>query len=198
MTTKKQRRAPNHIFRVKLENGKVIEFPCKVRYGKKPIALLLEEAHVQRAIDLNGAGNSSCCSMANSVHDQAYKFPHKVLMMVDWFYKRAYVVSKVKRGIPVECYVYAHYDQVAHLNDSQGGQLKLLKILQAEGPRLINLLPIKRRGPQPKGRPEGRPTGSRSKPTGGRGARLRMTTALAGVAKPARLPRKVKAGDHAK
>lgn len=91
------------------------------------------------------------------------------------------MVSKVSKetGLPIACVVYEHNDSIAKLNDTKGGQQKLLAELEANGDRVIRLLPIKYR-PDPKNRPEGKRDGSRGSRPASVGAKLRFATALLG------------------
>jgi hypothetical protein len=79
---------------------------------------------------------------------QEKAFPHPVEGYIDWQPSRAYIVSKLdSNGMPGECVVYTHDDDIALVNDSEKGQKKLLADLIANGPRKIVLLPIRKRAP---------------------------------------------------
>ena len=66
-------------------------------------------------------------------------------------------------GLPATCYVYAHSDGIGQMNDSKGGQRKLLKELEAEGgERIIHLRPILT-SYKPRNPPKGHRDGSRTK-----------------------------------
>lgn len=166
---KKKRRAPRrHAFRFKLADPvtgdtQTVTAWAKVIYGKKPVDLILTADDVLRSIKLKGVGNTQTCSMAICTHRLAHLFSHPVGKVIDWTYGRAYVASKhsAKTGLPVECYAYSHDDQIAQLNDTKGGQQKLLGILRAKGDRTIQLKPIKLEPYRP-GRPRGKNTGERS------------------------------------
>jgi hypothetical protein len=180
MTTRKTH--PRHAFRLLVQFGtKPIVFWAKVKWPTKPVDLELTEEHVRKSIKLKGIGNVATCSMALCVHDHKDAFPHEVDTYVDWFYRRVYVVSKLNvQGFPIECYCYEHHSKIGQLNDSKGGQQKLLEILQRNGPMIIRLSPPKYRT-QPLGRPKGRDDGSRSKRTLGTGAKLRFAMATQGA-----------------
>lgn len=165
-------------------NGKrvVKKAMAKVRYSYKPVTLVLTADMVRRSMKLKGVGNTSTCSMAICAGQHADKFPHKVEGYIDWNYCRAFIVSKLDRaGLPSECYAYEHTDAVAKLNDTAGGQRKLLEMIKRDGPITIELKPYRQRST--KGRPgSGRGvTGARRK-VQGKGARLRYAVAQFGAA----------------
>lgn len=192
----KKRKSPRHPFRFRLESDetekpKIITAWAKVKKATKKVTLTLTAADVRRSIRLEGVGNTQTCSMAVCGKRQAGAFPHPVEGFIDWQYTTAYVVTKVSKetGFPTECVAYEHDDEIAKLNDSEGGQLKLLKRLEEKGDRVIYLRPPKKQTPANPGRPEGKSTGQRSsrpahlssaamkRPVG---ARLRYATAKAG------------------
>lgn len=178
-----------HTFRFKIPStvtGKeqTLVARAKVKIPSQPVQLMLKADHVRRSIKLKGVGNTATCSMAVCTIDQKDRFPHPVAGFIDWQYSRAYVVSKVRDGLPVECYVYGHNDEIAKLNDTKGGQKKLLKELEQKGDRIIYLTPRRGyRGVQPN-KPTGNKDGSRSpREHNLRGAKLRFAVAqLGGVA----------------
>jgi len=181
MKTEQKRQSPRHYFRFKITGAdRVIVAPAKVKRPRKSVKLVLTSSHVKRSIKAGGVGNTQTCSMAMCALDHRDVFPHPVEGYIDWFSQRAYVVSKIsaQTGLPSECYVYAHHDNIAQLNDSPGGQRQLLRLLETHGDRVVNLYPP----PIPKerpGRPRGRNTGERSKPRLV-GAKLRYANAQLG------------------
>jgi hypothetical protein len=173
-----------HAFRFKLadDDNQVITSWAKVKIPKQVVELVLKPEHVRASKKKGGVGNTQTCSMALCAKAHQESFPHPVEGYVDWQYRRAYVVSKVGRetGMPTECYVYDHNDRVAHLNDSKGGQDKLLTMLGNKGEITVRLRPPRQDAARP-GRPEGRNTGARSQPKSlGVGARRRFAVAFAG------------------
>jgi len=84
--------------------------------------------------------------MAVCARREKTAFGHPVEGYIDWTYTRAWVVSQCdKNGMPSVCYVYEHSDGIGRLNDTLGGQKKLLAELEAEGgERIIHLRPAKR------------------------------------------------------
>ena len=181
----KTREVYYHIFMFQLPNGKNLKFKAKVIRATEPVDLILKAEHVRRSIELDGVGNTQTCSMAVCTLRQAENFPHPVEGYVDWQYTRAFVVSKISKetGGPCECYVYEHDDNIGKLNDSKGGQLKLLTSLEKNGDRIISLKPTKKRAPRP-GRVSGPVVmrGSHSPRANTSGARLRYVTAKLGGA----------------
>ncbi len=134
-----------------------------VRIPRRAVVLPLTAEHVRRSINLGGIANTQTCSMAVCTIEHKESFQHPVVGFVDWYYNRAYVASKMgKDGLPSECYVYEHRDSVARLNDSKGGQTKLLHALEENGPRVVKLYPP-RPSPERPGRKRGKNTGERSR-----------------------------------
>jgi hypothetical protein len=177
-----------HAFRFKIQTNdgetQVMTAWAKVVHATKKVKLTLTAEHVRRSMKLHGVGNTQTCSMAVCAKEQAEQFPHPVHGYIDWQYSRAYVVTKVSKahGMPTACVVYTHTDDIAKLNDSKNGQVKLLKQLEANGERVVRLRPIQRRFTDPV-RPKGRRTGERTSRPAAHGARLRFAVAqLGGVA----------------
>lgn len=147
-TKKKVRKSPRHIFRFEIESveegskPKIITHPARVKKATREVTLTLTAKDVERSIRLHGAGNTAKCSMAVCAHRQKDQFPHDVHGFIDWQYHRAYVVTKLDReGFPAECVCYQHCDEIARLNDTPGGQQKLLERLREKGDRTIKLTP---------------------------------------------------------
>lgn len=180
------RPAPKHTFRFKVqtiagEKPTVILAKAAVTRAKKMVEIVLTAADVRRSIELKGVGNTATCSMAVCAKRSAAAFPHKVEGYIDWQYATAFVVSKVKNGLPVECVAYQHRDSIAKINDTKGGQEKLLAELVAGGSRKIRLHPIKARAPRP-GTRRGKIDGSRASKPGSTGAAARFAfSQLGGV-----------------
>jgi len=174
-----------HAFRVKIAHtGKVITYWCKVIDAKQDVFIPLKAEHVRKSIKLNGSGNTQTCTMAICAKANEDCFPHVVEGTIDWFYTRAFVVAQVDRnGIPKTCYVYAHSDGIGRLNDTPGGQRKLLKELEAtpSGERIIHLRVIQPNTRVRSRKPAGKRDGSRTKVTSVRGARLRWAVAQGGA-----------------
>jgi hypothetical protein len=186
---KVRKKKPNrHAFRFKMSNGKIVTFWAKVIPAKRDVYLPLKAEHVRESIHLKGVGNTQTCAMAVCASRSAECFPHPVEGYIDWFYTRAYVVSKVNRdGMPSECFEYMHSDKIAQLNDTRGGQRKLLEQLEAteNAERIIHLRPVKVRDPkyyqQGAASRESSRDGSRTRSTRvARGAKLRFAVARAG------------------
>jgi hypothetical protein len=185
----KTRRSPRHCFRfvIQIDEGekpREIKLWAKVRKATQAVRLTLKAADVRRSIKLGGAGNTQTCTMAVCAKRQKDAFPHPVEGYIDWQYATAYVVSKCDpaTGFPSECVVYAHKDEIARLNDSPGGQVKLLERLAWTGDRTITLYPPSEKKPNPFRKPRGENTGERtSRPIAATGARLRFAVAKAGT-----------------
>jgi hypothetical protein len=179
----KKHRHSRHAFRFMVgspEDQKTITCWAKVVPAKQDVFLPLKAGHVEKSIKLKGVGNTQCCSMAVCAYEEKDCFPHQVHGYIDWFYSRAFVVSKLdKNGLPAECYAYMHSDNIAKLNDSKGGQKTLLAELKKGGDRIIHLRPVRghdNKGPFPH---RSRQDGSRTK-VQPRGAKLRFAVAQMG------------------
>lgn len=168
-----------HAFLYRLENGdgtsKVRKAWATVEYATKEVQITLTAAHVRKSINAKGAGSTSACAMAICTYNHSDAFPHAVEGHVDWQYSRAFVVTKVdKHGLPSKCKVYEHNDRwVAKLNDTQGGQQKLLERIERDGPVTVTLKPHRVRskvGRSGKDRPT---TGARDAAIRAKGAKLR-------------------------
>jgi hypothetical protein len=146
--------------------------------------MILTADHVTKSIKAKGVGDTLRCSVAFCVRDHADKFPHAIDGgMIDFQYTTAFVASKHnKSGWPTECYVYQHsLGEFAKLNDSRGGQRKLLKLIEQHGPIHIVLRPARKRKEPPVGGHGGAVRGLRAKiDYSGRGASRRAAYALAG------------------
>jgi hypothetical protein len=155
--SKKKFRSHRHLFLFKIPDllrpgkTKVIKSWAKVINATSPVELKLKAEDVQRSMQMDGIGNTQTCSMAICANRQADSFKHPVEGYIDWQYSRAYVVTKLnKDGLPCECVCYGHWDDVARVNDSKGGQKQLLADLVVNGDREIHLLPPQARPPQTK------------------------------------------------
>lgn len=179
------RKPPRHTFRFTVDTGeegkpKVLTAKAKVRHAKKAVELVLTAADVRRSIAMKGVGNTQTCTMAVCARRHASAFPHAVEGYIDWQYRTAFVVSRLSKQthLPIACVAYQHYSSIAQLNDTKGGQLKLLQQLERDGDLVIRLLPPRPRKPRP-GRPTGNRTGERA-PRLGTGAKLRFAVAQLG------------------
>jgi len=151
---------------------------AKVKPATKEVILELTAAHVRESMRRDGVGNTAKCSVAICTYQHEDKFAHNVEGHTDFQYSRAFLVSKLnKDGFPVECYAYEHNaGKIAKLNDTPGGQEKLLNLLEKNGPLTIHLKPYRQRS-EP-GRPGAhRPTTGARAPKVPKGARLRYATA---------------------
>lgn len=174
-----------HAFRFKIKtpsgDTKILTHWAKIVPAKRDVYLPLKAEHVKASMKLRGVGNTQTCSMAVCASRESECFPHPVEGYIDWYYSRAFVVSKLdKNGLPSECYEYLHSDHIAQLNDTRGGQRKLLAQLEANGDRIIHLRPMRK--PINTGKRRGPPTardGSRTR-SPSRGAKLRFAVAQMG------------------
>lgn len=184
-----KRKSPRHAFRFLIEHDdgstQTLTAWAKVKRAKRSVALTLTAEDVRRSIKQGGVGNTQTCSMAVCAKRQSEVFPHPVEGYIDWQYSRAYVVSKVSKTtrMPTECVVYNHQDDIAKLNDSRGGQQKLLDELVSRGDRIIHLRAPSRHPKKP-GVAKGRTTGERSSRLAAVGAKLRFAMAQLGGFSP--------------
>jgi hypothetical protein len=169
------------LYRWEDPNGKlrVIKAKARVKNATRAVTLTVKPEHVLKSIRRNGVGGTANCAMAVCAVDHANAFPHPVEDHIDWTYSRAFVVSKIDRrtGLPIECVVYDHHDDVARLNDSKNGQQKLLRRLQEEGPRQITLTPKRIRSKAGRSGNGRRGKGARDVEARLRGGRLRYAVA---------------------
>lgn len=173
-----------HAFKFKIQDGdksRILTAWAKVKVPSRKVELMLTVDDVRRSIKMKGVGNTQTCSMAVCAKRQAGVFPHPVEGYIDWQYSRAYVVSKISKetGLPIECFAYLHNDDIAKINDTAGGQRKLLAQLESNGDRKIHLRPIVVQIAKP-GAPRGKNTGERSSKPSSRGATLRFAVAQLG------------------
>lgn len=177
---KNSRGKNRHTFYYKIGN-RTIGHPVNVIEATQPVTILLKAEDVARSIKLQGAGNTMTCSMAVCAQRHANAFPHTVTGEIDWTATRCFVGSKIgKNGTMVECVAYQHNDDIAKINDTKGGQKKLLASLIANGDRMIRLVPPPKqihRAPHPKGNRDG----SRTAKPRPRGAHLRYAVASLGL-----------------
>jgi hypothetical protein len=183
----KKRKSPRHAFKFTIlnEDGstQTLIAWAKVKPAKLPVDLELNPDDVRRSMRLKGVGNTQTCSMAVCAKRQADRFPHPVEGYIDWQYARAYVVTKLDKRtrLPSECVAYRHSDDIAKLNDTSGGQLKLLESLEKNGSRVISLRPPDRPRIRLPGKPIGRKTGDRTSRPAAVGAKLRFAVAQLGL-----------------
>ena len=188
MAKRKSKVAPvRHPFLYRLETGngasKVRKAWAAVEYTRTPVELKLTAAHVRKSMTAGGAGMTSSCSVAICTYAHADKFPHNVEGHIDFNYSRAFVVTRVdKNGLPSRCRVYEHNARdIARLNDTPGGQKKLLEKIERDGPITVTLKPHRVRSAVGRsGRTRGT-TGARDPISGLKGAKLRYAVYKLGV-----------------
>jgi len=155
---------------------KTITSWARVRHPTREVNIVLTAEHVRKAIKMRGVGDTTKCSMAVCTNDHEDSFSHNTVGYNDWQYSRCFIASKLgKNGLPTEAYVYEHNDQIARLNDTAGGQQKLLERIERDGPITITLKPKRIRSK--KGRPgkDRKAVGTRKNAM--RGHKLRYATA---------------------
>lgn len=186
---KQSRKSPSHIFKFKIEmdDGEMKEMNSKaiVTAARKAVTVILTKDHVRTSIMNNGVGNTAKCAMAVCCRNQPKgTFSHPFVGFIDWQYSTAFLATHLnKQGMPSKCIRYYHDDNIAKLNDTPGGQKKLLKRLEDEGDIIIRLRPRIRNDHTLKGG-TGRKDGSRSHKGTiiSKGARARYAFAQAGAA----------------
>jgi len=180
-----------HPFLYRLENGdgtsKVRKAWATVEYTTKPVDLVLTAAHVRKAMNANGAGSTSACAMAICTYNHADAFSHSVEGHIDFNYSRALVVTKLdKQGLPCKCRVYEHNARnIARLNDTPGGQQKLLDLILRDGPITVTLKPHRVRSEVGRSGRTRVATGARDPLKGMKGAKLRYAVYKLGAIPPA-------------
>ena len=136
---------------------------------------MLTADHVRKSMKAHGAGSTSACAMAICTYNHADSFGHNVEGHIDFNYSRAFVVTKLdKQGLPSKCKVYEHNARnIARLNDTPGGQQKLLEMIQKDGPITVTLKPHRVRSEIGRSGKTRKPTGARDPLKGLKGAKLR-------------------------
>lgn len=152
---------PRHSFCYSIDQGpgeapSIQTVRVKVRKATTPVTLVLTADPVKRSIVMHGQGNTQRCSMALCVKAHAPSFPHPVVGPVDWTPSRVYICDRLNAdNMPIRCVAYAHDDDIWRLNDSPGGQKRLLALIEEHGPITVRLKPLKIRTRQPLDRPRG-------------------------------------------
>jgi hypothetical protein len=160
------------------------------------VDIVLDKPHVLESMRLNGVGNTQTCSAAICTYAHAASFTeHEVVGITDFTPTRAFIGSKMFNDVPAPslCYAYEHNDSGQHadgtitrhitrLNDSVGGQVKLLALIRAHGPLTIRFWPYRQRSKEKRSGRDRRGTGVRSFQR--RGARLRYFKAASAGALP--------------
>ena len=170
------RKSPRHAFRFKdLDGNEMPPIWAEVKKATRRVEIILKAEHVAEAIRRRGIGDTQNCSMAVCAKNNREVFPHPVEGYIDWQYTRAFIVSKVyQRSGRIVCVVYEHGDEIAKMNDSIGGQRRLLAELEANGPRTIVLYPVRPKVQSTQPRPHGNRTGARSSRPAYHGAKGRF------------------------
>lgn len=175
-----------HPFLYKVVNGegktRIYKSWAVVRMARSEVQLIVTLEDAREALRRHGVGSTSRCTMALCCYRLKDAFGHPVEGHVDWCPSRAFVVTKTKGGLPIECIAYEHSSNIWRLNDTVGGLRELIAMLERTGPITINLRPYRVRSEV------GRRAGSR-KGTGARdpvrhGANRRFDVAQIG-ARPA-------------
>lgn len=159
MTVRRLKKKIVHVFRfwVTIDGKKsAINAPAIVTYAAHSVDITLTDEHVLKAIRLKGVGDTRNCSMALCTVAHKDDFNHPVVGIIDWTYRRSAIVTKMskKTGLPTHCVVYAHNSKIAQLNDTRGGQQKLLEMIRRDGPITVRLHPIESRPNQRMGGPK--------------------------------------------
>jgi hypothetical protein len=158
-------------FRLELPDGTFHNFSHKavVKTPVKAVRVPLKAAYAEKALDNHGCGNTQLCAVSTAIANNAHLFPHKVLGIVDFHSRTAFVASKRKKdGTITECYRYLHSDDIADRNDTPGELKKLIADLKANGQMYVTLRPRLRNDRTKKGG-TGKRDGSRSSQSMGGG-----------------------------
>lgn len=177
------RAIPKHVFKFKTDLGQVYKFPVIVSYPKTGTEITLKASHAKKSIQLGGVGNCQTCTVSCCVMDNPDAFPKKIGTVVDWTYSRVYIATRYNsNGAPTHAIAYRHNrGDIAKRNDTPGGQKSILCELEANGPQVIMLLPMRKRGNSGGYGGRGQKTGERTPPAvTGIGAERRFAFAKAG------------------
>ncbi len=112
--------------------------------GTALVTIRLTEAIVREAISRNGQGDGQNCAGAVCVTKHKKLFGHDVLPLVDWWRNRVYLLEGQRANGQSVCRVYAHYDNIEELFDTEEGLKKLLRRIRKEGYIDITLYPLKK------------------------------------------------------
>lgn len=182
---------PRHCFEftVQLTNGTANHFKswAKIIQPKRAVHLIVTADDVRRSIEAHGANNTQTCTMAFCVRRHRSLFDHNVEDFIDWQYRTAFIVTKLgKNGLPIECARYVHNNRFAHLNDTPGGQRKLLQLIESMGGAVrVVMRPRKSRKGTTKTGGTGKRDGTRSTALPmGMGAKRRFAVAHLGLVAP--------------
>jgi hypothetical protein len=136
-----------HPFLYKVVNGEGTAQTFKswavVRMARSEVELVVTLEDAKQALRRHGVGSTSRCTMALCCYRMKAAFGHPVEGHVDWCPTRAFVVTKTKGGLPVECVAYEHSSTIWRLNDTPGGLRKLIARLEKTGPITITLRPYR-------------------------------------------------------
>jgi hypothetical protein len=136
-----------HIFkrRQRDHDDEVLEIEALVRPGLSEVVIRLTVEHVREALRRNGQADTQNCAAGVCLPYYKDRFKHPVTGLVDWWRRRVYILEPRKAGNKTRtCRVYAHYDDVEELFDTDAGLKKLLKRLEIKGYMDITLYPIKK------------------------------------------------------
>ena len=136
-------------FKMIMPDGKKHIIPKKalVIPAKHGASMLLNEPTILRSIELDGVGNTSTCPMAICTYNNKSSFPHPHGGIADLTRTRAFIASELdKFRMPVKCYCYEHnHADIVKLNDSKGGQRRLLELVRKNGPIELTFSPMRKR-----------------------------------------------------
>ncbi len=116
---------------------------CLVKGGTAITTIYLTLAHIERALKEDGQADSQNCGGAFCVRGHKDRFNHPVGYFVDWWRKRVFIEEGNERGAP-RCRVYAHYDNVEELFDTDAGLIQLKRKVEKAGVKgyEITLYPV--------------------------------------------------------
>lgn len=180
----KGRKSPRHAFLFQVAGQKPVRVFAKVKPARETVTATLTEAHIKRAMKLNGHGDAQNCAGAVCIKDRP-EFPHTFSGHVDWLHHRAYVSDANNSfGLPKSCVAYRLRGvarKVAPLFDSAPGLKKLLEMVRREGSITLVLEPPLY-VPREKGRSKGHPEAPTRRKVGAKGQKLRLTNIGSGAA----------------
>lgn len=132
---------------------------ARVRHPRRPVVIRLQESTIVEALKRNGQADGQNCAGAVCTLKHKALFGHPVSGLVDWWRSRVFIAGPPNpKTNKTDCWVYAHYDDVEELFDTEVGLKKLLKRVKEKGYIDITLYPV-RNGIHPI-------TGKRQRPSG--------------------------------
>lgn len=117
---------------------------ARIKHPKKPVTIRLDEPMILEAMRRDGQADGQNCAGAVCANKHKSLFSHPVSGLVDWWRSRVFIAEPLNRKTgKTNCWVYAHYDDVEELFDTEIGLTKLLKRVRSKDYIDITLYPVR-------------------------------------------------------